>query len=54
MLIGCIRCHGPLDGAQLCPMCDYDMEAWNRDIERRLSEAEMWGWSEKHDRAKGR
>ena len=21
-MIGCIRCHGPLDGNDQCPMCD--------------------------------
>lgn len=49
MLIGCICCHGPLDGAGQCPMCDYDMAAADAEIERMLTEAEH----KKEEREKG-
>ena len=40
MLIGCIRCHGSLDGNDECPMCDYDMAAEDVRIDAMLAVAE--------------
>lgn len=41
MLIGCIRCHGPLDGDDKCPMCDYNHQAQDAAIDKMLDEAEQ-------------
>lgn len=38
MMIGCIRCHGPLDGDRQCPMCDYKSD--DAQIDAALAAAE--------------